>query len=117
MQNRQLLYHYCTETTFKSIIDSKTLWLTKIIKSNDMQEVTRTYDIIWPKVYSELLKKYAEDDTKISTLEQINRQIQIDKQDSQDEQMNPFGICFSVNRDLAQNWNEYGDKSKVSTLS
>lgn len=112
MQNRQLLYHYCTETTFKSIIDSKTLWLTKIIKSNDMQEVTRTYDIIWTKVYSELLKKYAEDDIKISTLEQINRQIQIDKQDSQDEQMNPFGICFSVNRDLAQNWNEYGDKSK-----
>lgn len=112
MQKTQLLYHYCSEETFKSIIVSKTLWLTKIIKSNDYEEVLRTYDIIWPQIYNQLLLRFDGNTDKIRLLEQINQQIQIDKKDSPDEQMNPFGVCFTVNRDLAQNWNEYGDKSK-----
>lgn len=112
MQNKQLLYHYCTEETFKSIIKSKNLWLTKIIKTNDAEEVARTYDIIWPQIYDELSKRFYGDANKLDVLDRINKQVQIDKEDSPDEQMNPFGICFSINRDLAQNWNEYGDKSR-----
>lgn len=112
MGNNNLIYHYCSEKTFKSIIESKTLWLTKIIKSNDLEESVRTYDIIWPRVYNQLKKRFINDTGALATLDQINNQIQIDKQDSVDEQMNPFGICFSINRDLAQNWNEYGDNSR-----
>lgn len=116
MQRTQLLYHYCTEETFKSIIKSKNLWLTKIIKSNDAEEVARTYDVIWPQIYDELRKRFSSNDEKIMILDKINQQIQIDKEESPDEQMNPFGICFSINRDLAQNWNEYGDKSRGLAL-
>ena len=28
----------------------------------------------------------------------------------------PYGVCLSINRDLAQNWNEYGDMSKGIAL-
>ena len=44
-----MLYHYCAYSKFESILQSKTLWLTQIVKSNDTEEVVRTFDIIWNK--------------------------------------------------------------------
>ena len=32
------LYHYCSYEKFKSILQSKTLWLTQIVKSNDTRK-------------------------------------------------------------------------------
>ena len=43
MSETYLVYHYCTVETFKSILQSKVLWLCDLTDSNDEQEVIRTF--------------------------------------------------------------------------
>jgi hypothetical protein len=112
----QLLYHYCTEITFRAILSSKVLWLTQILNSNDKEEIKRTYDFVWPKVREDLLIENAGNEEIDAIMSSIDLQIKTDNLDYKANFMNPFGLCFSVNRDLAQNWNEYGDMSRGVAL-
>ena len=47
MSETYLVYHYCTVETFKSILQSKVLWLCDLTDSNDEQEVIRTFVVLW----------------------------------------------------------------------
>ena len=111
-----MLYHYCAYKKFESILQSKTLWLTQIVKSNDTEEVVRTFDIIWNKI-----KFYVSDGIIDSTkakqmMDILENQMKTEIWASTEGDEVPYGVCLSVNRDLAQNWNEYGDVSKGIAL-
>lgn len=103
----KLFYHYCSYEVFLSIIRSKCLWLTNIVKSNDSEEVKRIFEKTWRNLRKIILAKSGEISNTsdiVSILdEQMNIEIQVDP---------PYGICFSKNRDLVQNWVMYGNNCK-----
>lgn len=103
-----LLYHYCRYNTFESILNSKSLWLTQIVKSNDAEEVLRTFDIIWPKIRVELVDKLVDKLKAEEILSILDNQFRLEGLISKNGDETPYGVCLSKNRDLSQNWNEYG---------
>ncbi len=107
-----LLYHYCKLEKFKSIIESKTLWLTQIVKSNDKEEVSRTFKIIWNSIKKDLEKGLSDIENSADIVNIICSQMEVDLHSSLKGEETPYGVCLSINRDLAQNWNEYGDMSR-----
>lgn len=107
-----LLYHYCNFENFISIIESKTLWLTQIVKSNDTEEVSRTFTIIWNRIKTDLKNNLGDLQNSAETINILNSQMELDLNLSLEGDETPYGVCLSINRDLAQNWNEYGDMSR-----
>ena len=100
-----IAYYYCSYNTFCSMLESKSLWLTDLTKSNDSQEVTRLYREIWDDIKVRLLQSDLENDVVSFVIQQIecarDPQIYFDV---------PYGCCFSFENDLVQQWREYGDK-------
>lgn len=99
-----ILYYYCKLGTFKSMLDSKTLWLTDLTKSNDSEEVRRAYYSLWERVKDFLQSTDLDSallDSQLRLLEEtfaVQSQVDI-----------PYGCCFCSENDLVQQWNEYGD--------
>ena len=106
-----VLYHYCSVKTFNNILTSKVLWLSDLTKSNDDEEVIRTFRILWQRVRQRLLKSDLNQEIVIPEIEildhQYNIEIQIDS---------PYGCCFCQSGDVLQQWQEYGDKTKGIVL-
>lgn len=106
-----IYFHYCNVETFKSIINSKVLWLSDLTASNDTQEVTRTFCDLWGTVKNRLLQSDLNPDIVNPEIEILDQQykleIQIDK---------PYGCCFCKDSDLLQQWLEYGDKTRGVVL-
>lgn len=111
-----MLYHYCGYDKFESIIESKTLWLTRIVKSNDTEEVVRTFDNIWNKIKHDLSEKIIDEVKAKQVIDILENQMSTEIWASTEGDEVPYGVCLSVNRDLAQNWNEYGDRGKGIAL-
>lgn len=111
-----MLYHYCGYDKFESIIKSKTLWLTQIVKSNDTEEVVRTFDIIWNKIKCEVSDGITDATKAKQMIDILEKQMKTEIWASTEGDEVPYGVCLSVNRDLAQNWNEYGDRSEGIAL-
>lgn len=111
-----LLYHYCSFEKFLSIIKSRTLWLTQIVKSNDTEEVVRTFRIIWDRIKGDIEKGISDLHHSSDIMSILNNQMELELQVATNGNETPYGVCLSVNRDLAQNWNEYGDKSRGIAL-
>ena len=107
-----LFYHYCSFDNFKSILNSKSLWLTQIVKSNDKEEVIRTFDIIWPKIKNGLANRIVDSSKTQDVLNILDNQFRLESYVSLNGDETPYGICLSLNRDLSQNWNEYGAYGK-----
>lgn len=114
----QLLYHYTSYKKLKAIVESKTLWLTDIINSNDAEEVLHTFDNLWKSIKPSLLSYFAGNDYALKMIEMADSQMETEIQSVTSSlfDMKPFGVCFSINRDLAQNWNEYGDHTRGVAL-
>lgn len=100
-------YYYCKMDTFKAMLKSKTLWLTDLTKSNDAEEVARAYENLWNRVKARLettdLNKeilYSQFDLLASTFT-IQSKVDI-----------PYGCCFCSEKDLVQQWREYGENGK-----
>ena len=55
--DESLVYYYCKKEDFENIIKSKSLWLTRIIDSNDSEEIKRTLRIIWGKIKGDVIIK------------------------------------------------------------
>lgn len=100
-------YYYCGFETFCSMLNSKSLWLTNLRKSNDSEEVTRLYNQIWEDVKKRLVDSDLDTEIVKFNIEQFEYakgpQIYFDV---------PYGCCLSLEDDLVQQWNEYGDKGK-----
>jgi hypothetical protein len=92
-------------------MNSKVLWLADLTESNDMQEVTCTFETLWDSVKirlreSDLEKEVIEEAIEILD-KQYNLEVQVDK---------PFGTCFCKASDSLTQWLEYGDKTKGVVL-
>ncbi len=111
-----LLYHYCSFEKFISIIKSKTLWLTQIVKSNDSEEFVRTFNIIWNQIKEEIRNGISDLPQSSNIMDLLENQIKLELSLTTYEIETPYGVCLSENRDLAQNWNEYGDDSRGIAL-
>lgn len=111
-----LLYHYCKADTLEKILASKSLWLTRFVDSNDAEEVTRTLRIIWDKIKNDMEKGIQDLPHSKDIIERLKDQMETDLFMSTEGDETPMGISLSFNRDLAQNWNEYGEMSNGVAL-
>lgn len=102
-----IAYYYCSFSTFCSMLNSKSLWLTDLTKTNDSQEVLRLYDNIW----EELKKRFTDSDLDQEVVTFTIQQFEYAKTPQLHFDV-PFGCCMSYMNDLVQQWNEYGDKGR-----
>jgi hypothetical protein len=106
-----IYYHYCSVDTFKKIMDSKVLWLSNLIESNDTQEVTRTFDILWSAVKARLLDSDIDPDIIVQEIDILDRQFELELLVDK-----PYGVCFCQSPDVLQQWIVYGDNTKGVVL-
>lgn len=124
--NEQLVYHYCSMSTFKSIIENKTLRLSDMTKSNDSKEIRwvidkylrdileeeynkagkRFQDRYDYRIFQELTERYIKD----YFIQDNNKQENKGEQNNEDERYyDYFACCFSDNGDLLSQWRGYAD--------
>lgn len=105
-----LLYYYCKKEDFENIIKSKSLWLTRIIDSNDSEEIKRTLRIIWGKIKGDVIEALKVDGVNFeSNIVMLEQELQTYSFSLDYGYSQLLCACLTENRDLAQNWNEYGD--------
>ena len=102
-----IAYYYCSYKTFCSMLESRSLWLTDLTKSNDSQEVTRLYVDIWNEIKDRLYKS----DLNGEIVDFVVQQIDFAKEPQLYFDV-PYGCCLSYENDLVQQWNEYGDRGR-----
>lgn len=98
MENKDVVYHYCSLDTFLSIISSGTLWLSDIMKSNDKAEFTYCRDKV-----NERMEEYLKDDEEAIESWKLG----CENHDSKSDIL--YAICFSEDKDLLSQWRGYGD--------
>lgn len=99
-----VLYYYCKMNTFKSMLKTKTLWLTDLTKSNDSEEVIRAYRSLWKRIRVHLDATDIDKALLASQFEMLDSTFEI-----QSIVDIPYGCCFCSENDLVQQWREYGD--------
>lgn len=108
--NSLLLYYYCKKEDFENVIKSKSLWLTRIIDSNDSEEIKRTLRIIWGKIKGDVIEALKVDGVNFeSNIVMLEKELQTYSFSLDYGYNQLLCACLTENRDLAQNWNEYGD--------
>lgn len=90
----ELLYYYCTSSTFLSIIKNSALWLTSISLSNDRMEGNWAIDL-----YLGLFKS-ADRSGFVGARAMLQGMI---------DSRVALGMCFSSERDLLSQWRGYAD--------
>ncbi|MBS3950844.1 MAG: DUF2971 domain-containing protein [Peptococcaceae bacterium] len=106
-----IAYHYCSVETLKNILNSKVLWLSDLTKSNDSQELVRTFDILWAKVRQRLLDSDLDKSIVTPQIEILDKQFSLELQ-----LYPPYGCCLCQRADVLQQWLEYGDRTKGVVL-
>lgn len=105
-----IIYHYCSMDSFISILETSTLRLSNITKSNDSTEITHvipTLKEVTERVLWDYNKRLSVD---VRFREDIISQL-IDR--FFDElTKNFYVICFSEKRDLLSQWDRYADNAK-----
>lgn len=113
MQNN-IVYHYCTVETFLGIIRNHTLRLSDLCNSNDKAEMKA----LLGDLKDEIINQYREHEDflepviygmNIDESFEVILKMLISKMDNNINQM-LFGICFSEEGDLLEQWREYADK-------
>ena len=112
-----MLYHYTDYDKFESIIKSKELGLTRVIKSNYSEEVVRTYRIIWPMIRENLSKMLVDNNNCNKVLKILDEQMKLEDYLSTNSYEEPYVLCLTSNLDLVHSWQEYGDKGKGVCLA
>lgn len=94
------IYHYCSQEAFKSIIESKSLYLCDYRHSNDYLEG------LWSNnIASQYLTKFVQEGGSAETANIIYRQITSNLSDK-------FMCCFSEEKDLLSQWRGYANNGK-----
>lgn len=106
-----IYYYYCDFSTFQSMLNAKTLWLTDLTRSNDSEEVLRAYRILWERVKTGLRLTDLPKDILNSQIEILDSVFQI-----QSITDIPYGCCFCADDDLPHLWNEYANRGKGVAL-
>lgn len=102
-----IVYHYCSVSTFKNILESKVLWLSDLTDSNDEQEMLRSFEVLWEGVKQRLRKTDLPKEFLNQAITLIDLQYKLEVEIDY-----PYGVCFCRERDLLSQWIEYGDKAK-----
>lgn len=90
------IYHYCSVETLKSILENKSIWLSDLCMSNDIEE-----DCLLSKALYLHGKKLNMPNVHRHYLDEARKATSI------------FGICFSKNRDDFVLWSLYSNKTGV----
>ena len=113
----EILYHYCSGTTFASIINGKCLRLCDIRKSNDEKEMS----FLYPQLFNEMKAYYnsLEADCQfyeISGYEGFSFFIDKVKNDLdkkiEDGNFTSFVACFCEKGNVLSQWRAYGDDGR-----
>lgn len=108
-----IVYHYCDTSAFYSIIQSSSLRMTNISKSNDYDEISYCFE-----AFHEALKESCRDfvnEYKENGLDLYFKDIRYDKLVSKAVRNNSliyYVVCFSSEYDLLSQWCEYADNGK-----
>lgn len=94
---KKLLYHYCSVSTFRKILENKTLRFSDVMKSNDSLEIR----FLWEQYYKQI-EKQSTNESAVATLKFIMEQ--------QLENTAFLTLCFSRKQDSLHMWNCYADE-------
>ncbi|MEH6503792.1 MAG: DUF2971 domain-containing protein [Cycloclasticus sp.] len=92
----ETIFHYCSSSTFTSIISNNSIWLSSLSLSNDTMEgrfVAQTFD-----------KLLAKSDVDAEEAEEIRKALRITG-----ELFDGLGFCLSEKPDLLSQWRGYAD--------
>ena len=99
MSEPDILYHYCSNSAFHSIIENKTIRLSSLSLGNDYMEGK-----LVPKIIIEMAKEDATEDKLL--YDGIQESISELKKD-----IDCFGFCLSEKGDLLSQWRGYADNA------
>lgn len=108
-----IVYHYCSATVFKKIIENKALRLSDVTESNDSKEIIYNNAFIKQYVQSKIngfSRKFKLNRFKKEELLQI-----VFNHFSfymEDFYYRPYACCFSYNGDLLSQWRGYADDGR-----
>lgn len=110
-----IVYKYTTRKNFKSIIESRSLWLTDIRKSNDASELNLIYGIIRELMYKRFemaLDNKAEGYFSLDNFKKfLNENVEhIDR--SEKNLHTQYVTCFSSEGDMLSQWRGYTNDGK-----
>lgn len=108
MSDPNIIYHYCSLSTFLNIIKNKTLRLSNIVKSNDYLE--RSYIV---SCCEDAIINYFQTCSCCSAQELkdlVHKHLSAAIEKYNKECIIGHAICFSQEGDLLSQWREYGDK-------
>lgn len=93
------LFHYCSSSTFTSIIKNKEIWLSSLTLSNDSMEGK-----ILAETFNRIFEKNKHDD---ESLMQLKKAVSF-----MEEMFDGLGFCLSENGDLLSQWRGYADDAQ-----
>ncbi len=97
------LYHYCSLTTFRNIVEHRSIWLTDILKSND------SFEIVWLfNQYEEFLIRRCKNEYKAEMSNQLIEFCHFAR-DTFTQYVHTYAICLSEKGDDLSQWRGYGD--------
>lgn len=91
------IYHYTSLNTLLKIIESNSIYLSDVLKSNDPSELS---DLKWQIVKSKSLTR----EDKVNLIENLYF-----KSPCSDNESRCFSLSFSSRKDILTSWREYGD--------
>ncbi len=112
----RVLYHYCSLTTFKSILDNKSIWLSDIRRSNDSMELQwimsqcQQYILAsWVDYVRSVQKEKGMDVVTIEHFDSFEKMYRlIERYDAEDDTKN-WVFCLSQKSDDLGQWRGYAD--------
>ena len=114
---RKELFHYCSNQKCFSILESKTIRLSDIQKSNDYKELS----LFFPKIFDYLEElynqkpfrfKYAEKTGTAAFEEMLDLSYEAWRKKFATGEFSNFVLCFSENPDSLSQWRGYADNGK-----
>lgn len=97
--NIKTLYHYCSNSTFHSIIEGSTIWLSSLTHTNDWME---------GRLLSDLFAQIVREDEDVSAKADYLQAIQKAFLDYSPG----FGFCLSKEGDVLSQWRGYADNAQ-----
>lgn len=115
----RVLYHYCSLSTFKSIMDSHSIWLSDISKSNDSLELQWimgqcSYYILkaWADYAKAVQEEKGIDTFTEAHFQEFQRLYQLAKDYEADSDTKNWVFCLSEKSDDLGQWRGYADDGK-----
>ena len=110
---KNVVYHYCSPSVFKNIIENKTIRLSDIMESNDSKEIINNKEYI-----EELLKRKINEFCKKNHIVESNKKVvnglifNTFYSFLEDFYYKVYVCCFSFEGDLLSQWRGYADDAK-----